>query len=291
MRSDLSVYRGRVARKILRSVPLRATVRCVARVSPRISARLRNVPVSGRFSVRIEPGTSFRYLASPSDMVGRALYWGDLRRWEAETWSLFLRLASDADCFVDIGSFTGAYTLGACAVNSRIRCLAFEPVPEVYERLCVNIGLNGWSHRVTAINAAVSGFSGTERFWLPDRAFPDTGHLSSSARVEREAEGSWVEVPTTTLSAALPKGAKVDLMKIDVEDAEGPVVASIIDVLARDRPAVVIEMLASGSYEQAVEVLSGLGYAFYHLTADGMIAVDRPMPRLGDPYMNFLCLP
>jgi hypothetical protein len=88
-----------------------------------------------------------------------------------------------------------------------------------------------------------------------------------------------------------PGGAKVDLMKIDVEDAEGPVVASIANVLARDRPAVVIEMLASGSYEQAVDVLSALGYTFYHLTAEGMVAVDQPTPRVGDPHMNYLCLP
>jgi FkbM family methyltransferase len=204
---------------------------------------------------------------------------------------LTIPLAAEAHCFVDIGSFTGAYTLVACAVNSHLRCLAFEPVPEVYERLCANISLNGWSHRATAINAAVSRASGTEMFWLPDRSFPDTGHLSSSARVDRERQGSWVPVPTTTLSAALPEGTKVDLMKIDVEDAEGPVVASIANVLARDRPAVVIEMLTSGSYEQAAEILSRLGYAFYHLTADGTIPVDRPTPRIGDPHMNYLCLP
>lgn len=275
---------------ILRSVPLRVTARRAARVSSRVAHRLKDVPVSGQFSVRIEPGTSFRYLASPSDAIGKALYWSDLRRLEAETWGVFVRLAADAECFVDIGSFTGAYTLVACAVNSRIRCFAFEPVPEVFERLCVNVGLNGWGNRVTAIHAAVSGSSGTEMFWLPDRGFPDTGHLSSSARLSGE-DGSWVKVPTTTLSSALPEGAKVDLMKIDVEDAEGPVVASIADVLARDRPAVVIEMLASGSYEQAVEVLSRLGYTFYHLTADGMIGVDRPTPVAGDPHMNYLCLP
>jgi hypothetical protein len=95
----------------------------------------------------------------------------------------------------------------------------------------------------------------------------------------------------TALSAALLEGAKVGLMKIGVQDTEDPVVASIADELARDRPAVVIEMLASGSYEQGVEVLSALGYAVYHLTAEGSIAVNRPTPRVGDPHMNYLCLP
>jgi FkbM family methyltransferase len=288
---QLRVYRGRVARKVLRSVPRRASARGLARLSSRVADRLKNVPVEGQFNVRVARGTSFRYLASPSDAVGRALYWSDLRRLERETWTQFVPLAARARCFVDIGSFTGAYTLVGCAVNSRLRCFAFEPVPQVYERLCTNIGLNGWGHRVTAVHAAVSGTSGAERFWLPDREFPDTGHLDSSARVELEAGGSWVEVPTTTLSSALPEGTTVDLMKIDVEDAEGPVVASIADVLARDHPAVVIEMLATGSYEQAVEILSALGYTFHHLTGEGMIAVDRPAPRVGDPHMNYLCLP
>lgn len=77
-------------RKVLRSILLRNAARQLARLSPRASDRLQNVPVTGQFRVRIAPGTSFRYLAAPSDAVGRALYWGELLGWEAETWGSFI---------------------------------------------------------------------------------------------------------------------------------------------------------------------------------------------------------
>jgi FkbM family methyltransferase len=181
--SQLRVLRGRIARNVFRAVPPRAVARRLARSSSRVAERLGNVPVDGQVNVQVTRRTSFRYLASASNP------------------------------FVDIGSFTGTYTLAACAVNSHLRCFAFEPVPHVYKRLSTNIALNGWTHRVTAVHAAVSGTCGAERFWLPDRAFPDTGHFSSSARVDLEPGGSWQEVPTTAFSAALLEGAKVGLIK------------------------------------------------------------------------------
>jgi hypothetical protein len=184
--TDLRAHRGHVARKVLSVVPLRAAARHAARISSRAADRLQNVPINGQFSVRIDRGTSFRYLASPSDAVGRILYWGDLHRWEVKTWSSFVRFAADARCSVDIGAFTGVYTLAACSLDSQLRCCVFEPVDEVYAPLCANVSLNCWRHRVTAVNAAVSRASGTEEFWLADRGFPDTGHLGSSPRAERE---------------------------------------------------------------------------------------------------------
>jgi FkbM family methyltransferase len=281
----------RVARAVVRTEPSRSATRRLAHIIGTLARRLDGVPASEEFSVRVGPQQSFRYLAAPGDVIGRHLYWGGLRHWEGETWQVFLPRARAARTFVDIGAFTGAYTLVACAANPRIECLAFEPVPHVFRRMCDNLQLNEWTDRVTTVNAAVSGAEGRERFWLPDRPFPDTGHLATSARIDHEREGKWVEIPTTTLSAALPAGFTVDLMKIDVEDAEGPIVASMADVLARDRPTIIVEMLASGSYEHAAHVLLELEYSFYHLTANGPVRVDRPAPRPQDLRMNFLCLP
>jgi len=119
---------------------------------------------------------------------------------------------------------------------------------------------------------------------------PDTGFLDSSLRQSQEA-GTWHEVPTTTIAAALPDGFHVDLVKIDVEDAEGPVVESMIDVLTEHRPIIFIEFLATGSYDQAADALAALGYSFVHLTANGRVRVDRPAPESDAEFMNYMCLP
>ena len=212
------------------------------------------------FTVAIGNGLgTFRYSATDADAVGRHLFWTGLSQWEHESWREFIPLARKARGFLDVGAFTGCYSLVAATANPSLRALAFEPVPGVYDRLTTNIAINNLSSRVTAIPAAVSNSNGTERFFIPDRAMPDTGFLQSSLRQSEEA-GTWHHVQTTTIESALPGGFDVDLVKIDVEDAEGPVVESMRDVLAHHRPTIFIEFLATGSYQQAGAVLAELDY-------------------------------
>ncbi len=243
------------------------------------------------FTVAVGDGLgTFRYSATESDAVGRHLFWTGLSRWEHESWREFIPLARTARGFLDVGAFTGCYSLVAATVNPSLRALAFEPVPGVYDRLTTNIAINNLSSRVTAIPAAVSNSNGTERFFIPDRAMPDTGFLQSSLRQSEEA-GTWHQVRTTTIESALPSGFHVDLVKIDVEDAEGPVVESMRDVLAHHRPTIFIEFLVTGSYRQAGGVLAELGYDIFHLTDAGRVPVTQPRPAPHDRFFNYLCVP
>lgn len=238
-------------------------------------------------SVGKDLGT-FRYQGTDADAVARHLFWTGLTRWELESWREFIPLAMTARCFVDVGAFTGCYSLVAATVNPSLTALAFEPVPSVYSCLARNLQLNGLEQRVTAVPAAVSDEVGTARFFIPDRPMPDTGFLESSARQSLEA-GTWHEVRTTTLAAVLPGDCRIDLMKIDVEDAEGPVVASMADVLDEHRPTIFIEFLSTGTYVQAFKVLEALGYQLFHLTDRGRVPVAAPVPD--DVFFNFLCVP
>jgi FkbM family methyltransferase len=242
------------------------------------------------FTVPVD-GRKFKYGAAPKDVVAKHLYWGNLSRWESETWREFVPLARRARGFLDIGAFTGAYSLVAATANPSIDCIAFEPVPAVYERLQANVAVNRFEDRITTLNAAVSLEVGTGRFYLPSRDLPDTGHLDISVRSTDWQSGEWVDVRVTTVEAVLPDDFHVDLVKIDVEDAEGPVVRSMEGLIAKHRPTIVIELLADGSYGEVVEVLNRLGYGFLHLTHDGPKRVTTPTPLSGDPCMNFLCVP
>jgi FkbM family methyltransferase len=250
-----------------------------------------DMPLDPVFDVRVEGGQSFRYTGSKADVVARHLFWGELTRWESETWREFVPLARQARGFVDVGAFTGTYTLVACAVNPALRCVAYEPVPRVFDRLEANVALNGWGDRVQTVNAAVSTEVGTARFFLPGREFPDTGHLEISERAPREGDGGWVDVPTATLRATVPAELSIDLMKIDVEDAEGPVLRGMGDVVSDQRPTIVIELLCGGSHAEAIAVLDDVGYHYFHLTDRGRVPVANPVPAEGDPFMNYLCIP
>jgi FkbM family methyltransferase len=154
----------------------------------------------------------------------------------------------------------------------------------------MNVEANNLMHRVILCPAAAGTADGTSQFFVPIGALPDTGHLKASARVPI-ARGEWVDVPTTTLATVLPEGFAVDLMKVDVEDAEGPVLQGMAEVIAEHRPSIIIEILAGGSYRQAAEVLDAVGYDYFHLTSRGRIRKATFAPIEGDRNMNYLCLP
>lgn len=271
--------------------PVRLALRQVTQRGILPPNALQFMHIEPEFTVDIGDGLgTFRYSATEADAVGRHLFWTGLSRWEVECWREFIPLARTARGFLDVGAFTGCYSLVAATVNPSLRALAFEPVPGVYDRLTTNIAINNLASRVTAIPAAVSNSNGTERFFIPDRPMPDTGFLQSSLRESEEA-GTWHPVQTTTIEAALPDGFHVDLVKIDVEDAEGPVVESMRDVLEQHRPTILIEFLATGSYEQAGAVLGELGYDISHLTDVGRVPVAQPQPEPDARFMNYLCVP
>jgi FkbM family methyltransferase len=246
-------------------------------------------PFSAELEIAVAGG-AFVYVAASDDPVARRLYWRGLKGWEPETWNAFLPLVARARGFVDVGSFTGVFTLVACASNPTVACVALEPVPRVFARLERNVAANRWTDRVTLVNAAASTTTGTSRFFVPIGPSPDTGHLEASARTP-VAAGEWVDVATTTLTAALPPGFPVDLLKVDVEDAEGPVLRGMSDIIAEYRPHIIIEVLASGSYPEAAAVLDAVGYDYFHLTSRGQVRMPTFAPRLGDPNMNYLCVP
>src|SRR3954453_21277914 len=88
---------------------VRAAIRAAARRG-RLRQRVYwDMEINNKFDVRVESATKFRYAGDLDDVVARHLFWGDLRRWERETWREFLPLARSARWFVDIGAFTGAY--------------------------------------------------------------------------------------------------------------------------------------------------------------------------------------
>lgn len=280
-----------VVRSSARVRPIRTLYRTLAHRGRLPIKTFEGMPVDPVFKVRIDRETQFTYRGADSDNVASSLFWANLSRWEPETWREFIPRARRARGFLDIGSFTGSFTLVACAVNPTIKCIAFEPVPHVHQRLVENIAINGWERRARTVNAAVSDVTGPARFYLPSKEFPDTGFLEQSRRPPGDQQGNWVTVQATTVAAAVPADMPIDLVKIDAEDAEGLIVRAMADFLSHHTPTIIIELLATGGHREVTAVLDELGYDYFHLTSQGPVGVTTPLPMAGDPDMNYLCLP
>jgi len=273
-----------IARQLMRISILRAALRTLSLAGFLPPAIWKRLPVEVVFPVKLPDGRSFLYSATPNDGIARALYWRGLEDWESETIPVFYRLAQSAEIVLDIGANTGFYTLLACTANPRARVIAFEPVPRVYEKFLEHIRLNHFEDRCEAYQIAVSNFVGMAEMHIP------LGDLPTSASLNPEGfrgfDGVLRQVPVTTIDAVVGERT-VDLAKIDVEGFEPQVLEGMQMTLQRFRPALFIECLPDGPYQQVEEMLKVQGYQIYALTRKGPVNVERVVPRRMH-YENFL---
>lgn len=135
----------------------------------------------------------------------------------------------------DIGANIGHYTLLAARhVGTTGRVFAFEPEPSNFEWLERNIRLNEFTN-VTARRQAVSNVTGPATLHI--HAENTGGHSLDEGNV---VPGGTVAVETVRLDDVIPEGT-LDVMKIDVQGAEGFVIEGAEKLLARSDTAIYVE--------------------------------------------------
>lgn len=135
---------------------------------------------------------------------------------EAERNLLISRLTPNF-VFLDIGANIGGYSLAVAAkAGAGARILAFEPQPEIFERLIYNIRANPFGN-VKALALAVADRDGEITLFLDPN-----NKGEASVKIVSADEARQVKVPARTLlSVVREEGfASIDAMKLDVEGAE-----------------------------------------------------------------------
>jgi len=143
------------------------------------------------------------------------------------------------ELFVDVGANIGAYTVLAASIPG-VRCAAFEPAPDTFERLTENIRLNDFGSRVKANQLAAGAEDGEIVF---TKGLDSVNHVVSAH--ENFADG--ISVPARRVDTVL-RGENPVIMKIDVEGYEMRVLQGAEGILKSDMLlAVVLEMNGSGT--------------------------------------------
>ena len=156
--------------------------------------------------------------------------------------------------------------------NLALRVTAYEPEPANFERLMANPAANGSLDRVEALRVAVSSTSELVRLGMPPEGRMLSGGRLPSSVVGLEPGLAFIDVPTVALDAAL---AGVDVVKVDVEGAEGDVVAGAANVLSRCAPTLLMECWPLNPQTNAADALLWeLGYSFFRVMPDGPMRVD-----------------
>lgn len=258
-------------RVLWRTPGLQALVRAAARRRCVPGAVWRHLHPSGRWTLHAPDGTPFTYdSAYPCDGLARHIVWTDMRDWEAGTQPVLFGLAKRAKVFVDVGAYSGVYTVLACVANPGLRAVAVEPNPLKLPQLRANVVANGLADRVTVIGKALSARPGAATLSVP-------GDDSTASLTGTRPGARTVNVDVTTGDLVLD-GLEVGLVKIDVEGLEAEVVRGMARVLLAHHPAIIAECLGPGALRELRDLTRELGYRHVcHLGADGPVtAGDRP---------------
>jgi FkbM family methyltransferase len=220
---------------------------------------------------------------------------------EYETFHAYRRLLKPGDTVLDIGANIGAHTLHlARCVSPAGRVIAFEPTAYAYNKLRQNISLN----------PSLANLIQAEQIMLVS---------SDNAQVKPQLYSSW-QIHDTAVSTHPKHGGRlmdttgahnealdsyiaghkigaVSLIKMDVDGHECQVLRGAHELLRRDKPILLMEIMpygldeAGASLDELLGILRVHGYSLYDL--DGRTAlpndssIQQRIPRAGG--INVLC--
>jgi FkbM family methyltransferase len=163
--------------------------------------------------------------------------------YEGESLSAWHRIVKGGKVALDIGAYTGLYSIIAAKCGAEV--MAFEPMPANRWRLGINCELN--KCRVTMFSAAVSDHEGVAELHYNPKV-PLTTGASLESGIAHHLETIRVTVVTVDALAL----TNVAAIKIDVEKHEPSVIRGALKTIDRDRPTMLIETLSD---EMRAEVL------------------------------------
>ena len=170
-----------------------------------------------------------------------------LNRSEPEQLREAQRLAQGRRCCFDIGAHAGLYSL-IFAKQAASVC-AFEPLPLNISWLTRTLAWNRVSN-VTVLPWAVSSTTGLHAF--------EEGTHSSMGKLEATGR---IPVFTVSLKDFIAKyGLQPEVMKIDVEGAEGEVLRGGLNYLKERKPAILLSVHGQDCRQDCLTFLRELGY-------------------------------
>lgn len=199
--------------------------------------------------------------------------------------------------FWDVGAHIGEHTLlAAKTVGDTGEIHAFEPTPEIFSLLCLNIASNGLRN-VKANQLAVSDAckeTMLELFDEPSISRLSTSSLNGTNNMVRQTKVECVSLGTYLGNHRIP-----NLVKIDVEGAELDVLVGmgqLLSVEASKAPVIIFEFCYANSqrfgYEpiQIIRHLNNFGFGLYCLSRSAVspVSVDSKHLNLHYPENNLI---
>jgi FkbM family methyltransferase len=241
--------------------------------SGRLPAPARLQEVAGRAD-----GATFVMLDPARCENAKELFWGEGRRPKPNdrlALDVVARLAREADEFLDVGAYTGLFTLATTAVTPFLHAHAFEIVPAVADALEENLRRNGVADRVTVHREGIGESGATMRVPSGTGGSALPSFYSSRMRFDEGEDVTFRSLDS--IGALLPAGARV-VMKVDVEGTEDAVFGGGQMFLETTRPDILCEVLPQADGARLDELLAPASLRRYLVTNARLQEAQRIVP-------------
>jgi len=207
--------------------------------------------------------------------------------WEPDALATADRILKQGGTAVDIGAHIGYFSLWMAArVGKSGKVVAFEPTRWAHQRLCDNVGLNDMP-QVTMVHAGLSDAPGVVQLTIENMYRLSGDNEAGSEDVElMTLDGYFAEHPVEC----------IDFVKIDTDGFEHRIIDGAMNTLQRFRPPMLFEFGPAqieehgGNAQAFLNVLTGLGYSFFH---EGSLAPFDNLAEMGreryDQIWNVFC--
>ena len=195
----------------------------------------------------IEVGNVMVQLLAAEDAIVRMMRNGKV--WEPETRAIWGHLVRADDVVVDVGAYTGIYSIASALMGAR--ALAIEPHPANFRRVKANAAIN--SVKVDAL-------------WMAAGERNEIRMLGVNKPFDQISDTAWLgeglaKMPIVTKPIDdLEFRARICLIKIDVEHYEVNVLIGALRTIAMHKPYVLVETLSDAETAAATGTLSAVGY-------------------------------
>lgn len=215
----------------------------------------------------LTPLQKLRYAVTPLKLYAAYRARRDLRRYEPELHVLPF-LVDPARVSVDAGANRGSYTYFLSRLTKHV--YAYEPNPAMRQLLKRAVADN-----VTVSDVALSDHTGEAEFAVPKTANSygnNAGSLEVGQLESGEANLVRFKVPIRRLDDE--NLTNVGFIKIDVEGHEREVLLGAQQIIARDRPVLLMEIMESLTGEDAdenIRFVERMGYQCFVLVGQRLI--------------------
>jgi FkbM family methyltransferase len=210
----------------------------------------------------------------------KELFWGRGRRPNAHdrlALDTVAALARGSDTFLDVGAYTGLFTMAVTAYAPQVDVHAFEIVPAVADALEANVRRNGVDDRVVIHREGIGDPNKTMRVPSGEGGSALPSFYSSRMRFDGGREVDFRSLDS--VAALIPEAARV-VMKVDVEGTEDAVFRFGQAFLKTCRPHILCEVLHGVADGAALDGLLASARLHTYLVTDTRLArIDRVVPH------------